>query len=132
MSRAARRDTAPELALRRLLHAAGMRYRVNYPVPRNRRRTIDVAFTRARIAIFVDGCFWHSCPEHGTSPAANSQWWETKLRTNTERDRDTDRLLEDSGWEVLRFWELEAPDLAMKRVAATVAYRKAPDRPHPT
>ncbi|SJM61577.1 Very-short-patch mismatch repair endonuclease (G-T specific) [Actinomycetales bacterium JB111] len=125
MSRAARRDTAPELALRRLLHSAGLRYRVNYPVPGNRRRTIDIAFIRARLAVFIDGCFWHSCPEHGTSPAANSHWWETKLSTNSERDRDTDRLLEDAGWEVLRIWEHEAAETAAAQVIDAIARCRA-------
>jgi len=105
MSRARRRDTAPELALRRALHAAGLRFRVVYPVPGNRRRTIDIAFPRRRLAVFVDGCFWHGCPEHGTKPGSNSAWWQEKIRTNRERDRDTDRLLADAGWAVLRLWE---------------------------
>ena len=105
MSTARRRDTAPELALRRELHSLGLRYRVTYPVPGQRRRTIDVAFTRLRLAIFVDGCFWHGCPEHGTQPRSNSAWWEQKLAANTARDRDTDRLLVEAGWTVLRFWE---------------------------
>ena len=90
MSVAPRRDTAPELALRRALHAAGYRYRVVHPVPGNRRRSIDIAFTRAGVAVFVDGCFWHGCPEHGTRPRANSDWWSTKLAANHARDEDTD------------------------------------------
>ena len=105
MARAPRRDTAPELALTHVLHAAGLRYRVAYPVPGRRRRTIDIAFTKRKVAVFVDGCFWHACPEHGTQPAANGAWWTTKLAANTARDRDTDRLLQESGWLVLRFWE---------------------------
>jgi DNA mismatch endonuclease (patch repair protein) len=105
MSTARRRDTGPELALRRALHAAGLRYRVAYPVPGQRRRTIDVAFTRLRLAVFVDGCFWHGCPEHGTVPRSNAAWWRTKIRANQARDRDTDRVLSAFGWSVLRFWE---------------------------
>lgn len=120
MAVAPRRDTAPELALRRALHAAGLRYRVGLPVPGQRRRTIDVAFTRARVAVFVDGCFWHGCPEHGTQPQSNSAWWTTKLSANQARDRDTDRLLAEAGWTVLRIWEHEDPAAAVDRVRAVV------------
>ena len=111
MSRARRRETAPELALRTVLHARGLRYRVAYAVPGQRRRTIDVAFTRRRLAVFVDGCFWHGCPEHGTSPRQNSSWWQTKLAANRARDRDTDAVLQSQGWRVLRVWEHEPPDV---------------------
>lgn len=116
MSRAPRRETAPELALRRALHAAGHRFRVVYPVPGNRRRTVDIAFTRARLAVFVDGCFWHSCPEHGTRPRANAAWWAGKLETNRSRDADTDRLLREAGWSVVRIWEHEDVPAAVAKV----------------
>lgn len=109
MSTLARRDNSAEMAVRRLLHAEGFRYRVQLPVPGMRRRTIDVAFTRARLAVFVDGCFWHGCPQHGTSPKANSAWWSTKLQANAARDADTTEHLVREGWVVLRFWEHEAP-----------------------
>ncbi|WP_311979554.1 very short patch repair endonuclease [Promicromonospora citrea] len=109
MSVARRKDTKPELDLRRLLHARGLRYRVTYPVPGRPRRTMDVAFTRAKVAIFLDGCFWHGCPEHATQPRANADWWRQKLRDNVERDADTTRVLTDQGWTVLRFWEHEEP-----------------------
>jgi DNA mismatch endonuclease Vsr len=121
MSIARRRDTAPELGLRRLLHEAGLRYRVAYPVPGNRRRTIDIAFTRAKVAVFVDGCFWHGCPEHGTRPKANEGWWITKLEANLARDKDTTALLEGQGWTVLRLWEHEEPREAAAKVIALVA-----------
>ncbi|NKX92688.1 very short patch repair endonuclease [Sanguibacter hominis ATCC BAA-789] len=120
MSIARRRDTAPELALRRQLHALGLRYRVTYPVPGQRRRTIDVAFTRVRLAIFVDGCFWHGCPEHGTRPRSNSAWWQQKLAANTARDRDTDRVLIEAGWTVLRFWEHTDPTEVARVVLRTL------------
>ncbi len=120
MSVAARRDTAPELALRRALHAGGLRYRVGFPVPGQRRRTIDVAFTRVQVAVFVDGCFWHGCPEHGTQPRSNSAWWTTKLSANQARDRDTDRVLAEAGWTVVRVWEHEDPAAAADRVRALV------------
>jgi len=112
------RDTAPELALRRLLHARGLRYRVDVaPLPGLRRRA-DVVFTRARLAVFVDGCFWHRCPLHGTSPRSNAGWWRDKLDRNVQRDRDTDRALSEAGWQVLRVWEHEQPETAAERVHA--------------
>ncbi|MFI9487334.1 very short patch repair endonuclease [Promicromonospora sp. NPDC052451] len=110
MSAARRKDTKPELDLRRVLHARGLRYRVTYRVPGKPRRTMDVAFTRTKVAVFVDGCFWHGCPEHATQPKANAGWWELKLRTNIERDIDTNQVLAAQGWTVLRFWEHEDPE----------------------
>lgn len=120
MSTARRRDTAPELALRRELHALGLRYRVAYPVPSQRRRTIDVAFTRAKVAVFVDGCFWHGCPEHGNQPRSNSSWWATKLAANQARDHDTDRMLNELGWAVVRVWEHEEPHEAASMIRRLV------------
>lgn len=105
MSRHPRRDTGPELALRRLLHATGYRYRVSYPVPGLPRRSIDIAFTRAKVAVFIDGCFWHGCPDHGQVPTANNSWWVAKLVKNRERDASTTAHLERLGWTVLRLWE---------------------------
>ena len=116
MSRAKRRDTAPEMLLRRELHRRGRRFRVVMKVPGNNRRTIDIAFPRQKLAVFVDGCFWHGCPEHGTSPTANSVWWQQKLAANAARDRDTDRLLYESGWSVLRIWEHVPADEDADRV----------------
>jgi len=107
MSHQARRDTAPELALRRELHRRGLRFRVDQPLAGMPRRRADVLFTRARVAVFVDGCFWHSCPLHATSPTTNAEWWSKKLLRNVERDRDTDARLITAGWSVLRFWEHE-------------------------
>ncbi len=109
MSTLKRRDTAPELAVRRMLHAAGLRYRVAFPIPGQQRRTIDIAFTRQRVAVFIDGCFWHGCPEHGTAPTSNSEWWYSKINANRARDLDTDRLLNELGWKSLRSWEHEDP-----------------------
>jgi len=104
------RDTGPELAVRRLLHARGLRYRVDRPPLPGLRRRADIVFGPARLAVYIDGCFWHGCPLHGTSPRANSDYWEPKLRRNRERDADTDRLLAAAGWTVLRAWEHEAPE----------------------
>ncbi len=116
MARQARADTEPELALRRLLHAAGLRFRVGLKVPGMPRRTIDVAFTRAKVAVFVDGCFWHSCPQHATKPAANDAWWAQKLARNVERDAETTASLQAAGWQVVRVWEHEAPEDAALRL----------------
>jgi DNA mismatch endonuclease (patch repair protein) len=105
MSTLARRDTTPEVQLRRELHRRGLRFRVQIKVPGNNRRTIDIAFTRVKLAVYVDGCFWHGCPEHHVRPQANSEWWRWKIERNQARDRDTDRVLEAAGWSVIRIWE---------------------------
>ncbi|MFE9684258.1 very short patch repair endonuclease [Streptomyces sp. NPDC006285] len=128
MSRQARRDTAPEVAVRKLLHAAGHRYRLNVRVPEMSRRTIDIAFTRAKVAVFMDGCFWHGCPQHATRPKANAEWWREKLDRNMTRDSETTRHLTASGWTVLRFWEHEAPGDVAVRVAAAVDRQRHEDR----
>ena len=116
MSATKRRDTAPEMLLRRELHARGRRFRVVMKVPGNSRRTIDIAFPRHRLAVFVDGCFWHGCPEHGIQPRVNSEWWTQKLASNRGRDEDTNRLLAERGWTVLRIWEHEPVDAAASAV----------------
>lgn len=115
-----RTDTKPEMAVRRLLHAAGKRYRVDYaPEPALRRRA-DIVFTRQRIAVFIDGCFWHGCPEHFRSPSANQDYWTPKLARNRERDVDTTARLESGGWTVMRFWEHEdAAWIAQQLIDAT-------------
>ncbi|WP_286159384.1 very short patch repair endonuclease [Mycobacterium sp. 852002-51961_SCH5331710] len=108
MSRQRTRDTEPEMLLRRELHRRGLRYRVDAALPGLPRRRADLLFTRARVAVFVDGCFWHGCPDHKTAPASNGAWWTAKLARNIERDRETDAHLRSSGWTVLRVWEHEA------------------------
>lgn len=118
------RDTGPELALRRALHGRGLRFRVDHaPVPGLRCRA-DVVFTRARVAVFVDGCFWHHCPEHGTIPRANGDWWQAKLRANVARDRRNDIALEAAGWHVIRTWEHEPLEAAAAKVINAVAGRR--------
>ena len=109
-----RRDTLPELALRRALHARGLRYRVDHLVhPEGHRPVrVDVAFTRLKLAVFVDGCFWHGCPQHGTVPTTNRAYWEPKLTNNVERDRRIDAALVAQGWTVIRIWEHDAVDSA--------------------
>lgn len=117
-SHLAREDTSPELALRRELFSRGLRYRVHYKVPGLPRRKVDIAFTRKKIAVQVDGCFWHGCPEHGVVPGRNSDWWKWKIERNKARDRDTDQKLADLGWKVLHVWEHADPIAA----AATIEH----------
>ena len=101
-----RRDTSPELAVRKLLHAQGLRYRVDYaPDPGRLRNRADIVFTRARVAVFIDGCYWHGCPEHHRAPASNHEYWIHKVAGNIERDQRVTAMLRDGGWIVLRFWE---------------------------
>lgn len=104
-----RTDTKPEIALRSELHRRGLRFRKDHPIRVQGRRPIrpDVVFTRARVAVFVDGSFWHGCPEHQVVPKSNPDYWIPKLRRNVERDREVDAVLEDDGWTVLRAWEHE-------------------------
>lgn len=114
-----RRDTSPELAVRRRLHAAGLRYRVDF-APLGGRRRADIVFTRQHVAVFIDGCYWHGCPDHATFPKRNSDYWLPKLARNVERDRETDQSLREAGWTVLRFWEHESPDDVARRIAVAV------------
>src|SRR6188472_4126360 len=113
------RDTGPELWLRRELHGRGFRFKVDSLVISGLRRRADIVFTRVRLAVFVDGCFWHGCPEHGTSPRANSEWWAWKIERNRTRDADTDGLLAAAGWHVVRVWEHEDAAVAADRVASS-------------
>ena len=116
-----RNDTGPEMRVRRLLHAAGLRYRIDYaPDRRNLRRRADIVFTRRRIAVFIDGCYWHGCPEHFVPPKANARCWAGKIAGNIARDRDTDERLRSLGWVVLRFWEHDEPSLVAERIIPTV------------
>ncbi|WP_255376137.1 very short patch repair endonuclease [Demequina sp. NBRC 110056] len=126
-----KRDTSPELAVRRMVHAAGLRYRVAAaPIP-GLRRTADLLFRPARVAVPIDGCFWHSCPEHASSPRANSEYWIPKLARNVARDAETNHLLERAGWTVLRFWEHEDPRDVADTIIRTVRARRAHPRRTP-
>lgn len=117
------RDTAPELALRAALRARGVRgYRVHWPLPLPRRRA-DVAFPGPRLAVFVDGCWWHGCPAHCRGSRANAAWWRAKAARNRARDADTDARLRAAGWAVVRLWEHDDPRLAAALVAETLARR---------
>lgn len=115
------RDTQPELAVRRRLHGLGLRYRVAMAPEPSLRRKADVVFTRARVAVFIDGCFWHGCPDHGRRTFKhNADYWSRKIATNIERDEDTSRKLRSAGWTVLRFWEHEDPDAVATSVKHAV------------
>ena len=118
-----RRDTAPELAVRRALHARGLRYRVDWPLPFDRRRKADIAFTKAKVVVFVDGCYWHGCPLHYSEPSVNTAYWSAKIARNVSRDRDTDVRLKSAGWTVLRYWEHEDVSDVARAVMATVRSR---------
>lgn len=118
------RDTSPELALRSLVHAAGLRYRVAAKPLRGMRRTADLVFRPTKVAVFVDGCFWHGCPEHFVPPKTNPGYWREKIGGNMQRDRDTDNRLADEGWLVLRFWEHQAAEDCAAAVAAAVLRRR--------
>ena len=120
MARQRTAGTSAELALRRVLYARGCRYRVNRPLEGLTRRRADLTFASVRLVVFVDGCFWHSCPDHGTSPKRNDAWWAAKLQRNAERDRETDHHLEVLGWTVVRVWEHEAPEDAADRIMGVI------------
>jgi DNA mismatch endonuclease (patch repair protein) len=117
------RDTPAELRIRKLLHAMGLRYSVDAKPLEDLQRRADIVFRRARVAVFVDGCFWHGCPEHGTWPRANEQFWRAKILANRARDSDTNARLEARGWLVIRVWEHEEPAEAARRIARKVRNR---------
>lgn len=125
MQRQGRRDTKPEVALRQALHRLGYRFRVAYPVPGIPRRSVDVAFPSLKVAVFVDGCFWHACPEHGVPPRNNAQWWQSKLGKNVQRDRETDLALASKGWAVLRIWEHVPTAAAAAEVVAKLEEKRS-------
>ncbi|MEU4061214.1 very short patch repair endonuclease [Streptomyces wedmorensis] len=124
MSRQRSRDTGVEKALRSALHAAGLRYRIHRRPLKGLRREADIVFGPARVAVFVDGCFWHGCPDHATWPKRNSEFWREKIEKNRARDANTDERLMEAGWLSVRVWEHEKPDEAAVRVAAIVAERR--------
>jgi DNA mismatch endonuclease, patch repair protein len=115
------RDTSPEIRLRSALHRRGLRFRVHRKPESGLRTTADVLFGPARVAVYVDGCFWHSCPLHGNLPKSNREWWQRKLLANTARDRRNDAALRASGWHVIRVWEHENPEIAADRISGTIA-----------
>lgn len=128
MKRTRGRDNDLERALRSELHRLGLRFRLHRKLLPRSTRTADVVFPRQRVAVYVDGCFWHGCPVHGTWPKRNAEWWRSKIEANIRRDRDTDARLEELGWLVVRVWEHEAPNEAALRVASAVNEAKSIDR----
>jgi DNA mismatch endonuclease, patch repair protein len=124
MARVRNRDTGPEMAVRRELHRRGRRFFVQRAVLPGRRRP-DLVFPRLRVVVFVDGCFWHSCPEHATKPKTNAEWWAEKLARNVARDRQADRDLDRAGWRVVRVWEHESAAGASDRVEAALTQAEA-------
>ena len=123
-----RADTEPELALRRALHRLGYRYRKDYRLDLDGGRRVrpDIAFTARKVAIFVDGCFWHACPEHGSKPRANEWYWGPKLLRNVERDQLNDAALAVAGWTVIRLWEHVPLDVALATVVAALPANRQP------
>jgi DNA mismatch endonuclease (patch repair protein) len=124
MRRVRQKSTSAEHALRRELHARGLRYRLHVPVLTRPRRVADVTFSGLRVAVFVDGCFWHGCPLHATWPKQNAEFWRAKIEANMARDSDTDERLRADGWEIVRVWAHEPPSLAATKVATVVGQRR--------
>ena len=134
MSLQRREGTAPEVALRRALHSIGLRYRVHRAPVTSLRRKADVVFGPSRVAVFVDGCFWHGCPEHGARRHdVNGWYWPDKIARNRLRDQDTDRVLAAAGWLPLRVWEHDVANggPALEEVVAAVREAVLSRRPHP-
>jgi DNA mismatch endonuclease (patch repair protein) len=118
------RDTSPEVALRSRLHKIGFRFRKHQRPIKALRCHADVVFPRERVAVFVDGCFWHDCPVHGRRPQRNAEWWRRKIERNVMRDRRNNRVLASAGWLVIRIWEHEEPVISAARVAEHVRARR--------
>jgi len=117
------RDNPRELVIRSALHRLGLRFRIHRRLIDGSTRTADIAFARAKVVVFLDGCFWHGCPKHGTFPKTNSEWWRQKILANLARDRDTDATLEMQGWKVIRIWEHVPVDAAVKAISSAVRKR---------
>ncbi|MBI5841216.1 MAG: very short patch repair endonuclease [Chloroflexi bacterium] len=129
MQAAKPRDTAPEKALRSALFRKGLRFRVDARPIKEFNRKADIIFRSTKVAVFVDGCFWHGCPKHGTQAKANAKFWKNKIRQNQDRDADTNKELKKVGWKVIRVWEHENPEKAAKRISNIVLKRRLPARP---
>lgn len=121
MAKVRQKETGAEVALRQEMYRIGLRYRIDYEVLRKPRRVADVAFPGRKIAVFVDGCFWHGCPEHATWPKQNAEFWWDKIEANRRRDTDTNDRLRSIGWTVLRFWSHESPTEAARTIGRAVA-----------
>jgi DNA mismatch endonuclease (patch repair protein) len=119
------RDTNPELAIRRILHSSGLRYRVDQRPIKEVNRRADIVFRKVRVAVFVDGCFWHGCPRHLVLPRSNDTFWAEKIARNRARDRETNELLRRQGWRVIRVWEHQDPTAAASRIERALRSRGA-------
>ncbi len=119
-----RRDTKCEMAVRSAVHRLGLRFRVHQRPEADLRREADLVFRREKVVVFVDGCFWHGCPEHHHTPTTHYDWWDTKVDKNRARDEQTDRVLRQRGWVVVRVWEHEDPAEAAERVQHAVLQRR--------
>ena len=124
MARVPQKGTKAELGLRRILHSRGLRYRLHVTVLMKPRRVADIVFSSTHVAVFVDGCFWHGCPEHASWPKSNANFWREKIEANRVRDADTDQRLSALGWKTVRVWEHEDPSDAASRIAELVDARK--------
>ena len=124
MARVRQKGTRCEIGLRKALHAKGLRYRLHVPLLTKPRRIVDIVFPSARLAVFVDGCFWHGCPEHASWPKSNADFWREKIETNRSRDLDTNQRLAALGWETVRIWEHEDATEAANRIAELVDARR--------
>jgi DNA mismatch endonuclease, patch repair protein len=125
LSKIRQKGTDAEMAVRQALSRMGLRYRVNYLVLKVPRRVADIVFPRLKIAVFVDGCFWHGCPEHASWPKSNADFWRNKIDTNRKRDSDTNDRLMLLGWSVMRIWEHELPQDAAKKISEMVSEKRA-------
>jgi len=125
MQAAKPKNTAPEVALRSLIHHKGFRYRIDTRPLRELNRRADIVFRKIKVAIYVDGCFWHGCLLHGTQAKANAAYWSFKIKQNQERDEDTTKILEKAGWKVIRVWEHEDPAKASEKICRVIRKRRS-------
>lgn len=120
MARVRQKNTEAELKLRSALHALGLRYRLHVMIVEKPRRVADLVFPGPRVAVFVDGCFWHGCPVHGTLAKRNASFWQEKIKANKKRDTDTNVRAQEIGWHVVRVWAHEVPEVAARRIALMI------------
>lgn len=123
MQAAKPRDTAPEKALRSALHSKGLRFRIDQKPIKELNRKADIVFRSVKVAVFVDGCFWHGCPIHGTQAKTNAEFWKNKIEQNQVRDLDTNEQLKKAGWRVVRVWEHEDPERVSPKIYSLVVKR---------
>lgn len=115
-----RKNTQPELRVRRIVHASGLRYRVDYRPEESLNRRGDLVFLGSKVVVFIHGCFWHGCPKHFSAPKSNRSFWKTKIDTNRKRDKETQRYLQKKGWKVVTIWEHSSPEKAAAKIIEIV------------